>query len=86
MGKIRSNKRAANAAYLQTTAANRDKNTINCKHSYCLLSIAFSRCANQSSEETLINRDQSVETIQALKKPDLLLKWCKTNRSSKVCH
>jgi hypothetical protein len=27
------------------------------------------------AEETLINRDQSVETIQALKKPDLLLKW-----------
>jgi hypothetical protein len=33
------------------------------------------------AEETLINRDQSVETIQ--EKPDLLLKWCKTNRSSK---
>jgi hypothetical protein len=52
-GEKRSNKRAANAAYLQTTAANQAIKTINCKHSYCLLSIAFSRCANQSSGRNL---------------------------------
>jgi hypothetical protein len=74
MGKIRSNKRAANAAYLQTTAANQAIKTINCKHSYCLLSIASVDAQIKVAEETLINRDQSVETIR-IEKPDLLLKW-----------
>jgi hypothetical protein len=34
-----------------------------------------------------INRDQSVETIRALKKPGSVTEVVKqTNRSSKVCH
>jgi hypothetical protein len=39
-----------------------DKNTINCKHRYCLLSIASVDAQIKVAEETLIN-DQSVETI-----------------------
>jgi outer membrane protein TolC len=84
MGKIRSNKRAANAAYLQTTAANQAIKTQLIANIatvyYQLLSVD---AQIKVAEETLINRDQSVETIRAL--PDLLLK-CETNRSSKVCH
>jgi hypothetical protein len=51
MGKIRSNKRA-NAAYLQTTAANQAIKTQLIANIATVLSIAFSRCANQSSGRT----------------------------------
>jgi multidrug efflux system outer membrane protein len=68
-GKIRSNKRATNAAYLQTTAANQAIKTQLIANIatvyYQLLSID---AQIKVAEETLINRNQSVETIQALKK------------------
>jgi multidrug efflux system outer membrane protein len=68
-GKIRSNKRATNAAYLQTTAANQAIKTQLISNIatvyYQLLSID---AQIKVAEETLINRNQSVETIQALKK------------------
>jgi outer membrane protein TolC len=68
MGKIRSNKRAANAAYLQTTAANQAIKTQLIANIatvyYQLLSVD---AQIKVAEETLINRDQSVETIRALK-------------------
>jgi multidrug efflux system outer membrane protein len=68
-GKIRSNKRAANAAYLQTTAANQAIKTQLIANIatvyYQLLSVD---AQIKVAEETLINRDQSVETIRALKK------------------
>jgi NodT family efflux transporter outer membrane factor (OMF) lipoprotein len=68
-GKIRSNKRAANAAYLQTTAVNQAIKTqliadIAATY-YQLLSVD---AQIKVAEETLVNRDQSVETIRALKK------------------
>lgn len=67
-GKIRSNKRAANAAYLQTTAANQAIKTqliasIATTY-YQLLSVD---AQIKVAEKTLINRNQSVETILALK-------------------
>ncbi|MDN3673377.1 TolC family protein [Flavobacterium branchiarum] len=67
-GKIRSNKRATSAAYLQTTAANQAVKTqliadIASTY-YQLISIDEQI---KLSEETLINRIESVETIIALK-------------------
>lgn len=68
-GKIRSNKRAANAAFLQTTAANQAIKTeliagIATVY-YQLLSVDTQI---KIAEKTLINRDKSIETIVALKK------------------
>jgi NodT family efflux transporter outer membrane factor (OMF) lipoprotein len=68
-GKIRSNKRSANAAYLQTTAANQAVKTqlianITATY-YQLLSVD---AQIKLAEKTLVNRNQSVETIVALKK------------------
>lgn len=67
-GKIRSNKRAANAGYLQTIAANQAVKTqvitgIASMY-YQLLALDAQL---QIAEQTLENRDKSVETIQALK-------------------
>jgi len=67
-GKIRSNKRAANASYLQTTAVNQAIKTqliasIATTY-YQLLSVD---AQIKVAEETLINRNKSVETILALK-------------------
>ena len=68
-GKIRSNKRAANAAYLQTTAVNQAIKTQLISNIaviyYQLLSVDGQI---KVAEETLINRNQSIETIIALKK------------------
>lgn len=68
-GKIRSNKRATNAAYLQTTAVNQAIKTQLIANIatvyYQLLSVD---AQIKVAEETLINRDKSVETIIALKK------------------
>jgi multidrug efflux system outer membrane protein len=67
-GKIRSNKRATNAAYLQTTAANQAVKTqliADIAATYYQL-IAIDEQI-KLSEETLINRIESVETIIALK-------------------
>ncbi|KDN53905.1 efflux transporter outer membrane subunit [Flavobacterium seoulense] len=68
-GKIRSNKRAANAAYLQTTAANQAIKT------QLIASLATTYYQLMSldaqikvAEATLVNRDKSIETIQQLKK------------------
>ncbi|RTY80135.1 efflux transporter outer membrane subunit [Flavobacterium sp. LS1P28] len=67
-GKIRSNKRAANAAYLQTTAANQVVKTqliaTLAATYYQLLSVD---AQIKLAERTLINRNQSIETIVALK-------------------
>lgn len=68
-GKIRSNKRSANAAYLQTNAANQAIKTeliASIATSYYQL-LAFDEQL-KVAEETLINRNQSIETILALKK------------------
>jgi multidrug efflux system outer membrane protein len=67
-GKIRSNKRATNAVYLQTTAANQAVKTqliADIASTYYQL-IAIDEQI-KLSEETLINRIESVETIIALK-------------------
>lgn len=68
-GKIRSNKRASNAAFLQTTAANQAIKT------QLIASIATTYYQLMSidaqikvAEATLANRDQSIETILQLKK------------------
>lgn len=67
-GKIRSNKRAANAAYLQTIAANQAIKTQVitgiADTYYQLLSLDASLAI---AEKTLENRNESVETILALK-------------------
>lgn len=68
-GKIRSNKRATNASYLQTTAVNQAIKTqliasIATTY-YQLLSVD---AQIKVAEETLINRNKSIETILALKK------------------
>ncbi|WP_286914699.1 efflux transporter outer membrane subunit [Flavobacterium sp. UBA4197] len=67
-GKIRSNKRAANASYLQTVAANQAVKT------QLLASIAATYYQLLSldsqlkiAQETLLNRDNSIVTIKALK-------------------
>jgi outer membrane protein, multidrug efflux system len=68
-GKIRSNKRAANAAYLQTTAVNQAIKTqliADIATTYYQLLAADAQI--KIAEETLINRDKSIETILALKK------------------
>lgn len=68
-GKIRSNKRAANAAYLQTTAANQAIKTeliANIATTYYQLLSVDEQI--KVAEETLINRNKSVETILQLKK------------------
>jgi multidrug efflux system outer membrane protein len=67
-GKIRSNKRATNAAYMQTTAVNQTIKTqliaTIATTYYQLLSVD---AQIKVAEKTLINRNQSVETIKALK-------------------
>lgn len=67
-GKIRSNKRAANATYLQTMAANQavktEVVTDIASVYYQLLSLDAQL---KLADETLINRNESVETIIALK-------------------
>jgi NodT family efflux transporter outer membrane factor (OMF) lipoprotein len=68
-GKIRSNKRAVNAAYLQTTAANQAVKTqliANIAATYYQLLSVDAQI--KLAEKTLVNRDKSVETIIALKK------------------
>lgn len=68
-GKIRSNKRAANATYLQTTAANQAVKTqliANIAATYYQLMAIDAQI--KLAEKTLVNRNQSVETIIALKK------------------
>lgn len=68
-GKIRSNKRATNAAYLQTTAVNQAIKTqliANIATTYYQLLAVDAQI--KVAEETLINRSKSVETILALKK------------------
>ncbi|TDD94937.1 efflux transporter outer membrane subunit [Flavobacterium cellulosilyticum] len=68
-GKIRSNKRATNAAYLQTTAVNQAIKTqliANIATTYYQLLAVDAQI--KIAEETLINRNKSVETILALKK------------------
>lgn len=67
-GKIRSNKRAANAAYLQTIAANQAVKTqliANIASTYYQLLSVDAQI--KLAEETLINRNESIETIIALK-------------------
>ncbi|SHL12743.1 efflux transporter outer membrane subunit [Flavobacterium xanthum] len=68
-GKIRSNKRAANAAYLQTTAANQAVKT----QLIATIAVTYYQLLSvdaqiKLAEKTLVNRNQSVETIIALKK------------------
>ena len=67
-GKIRSNKRAANASYLQTIAANQAVKTRVITDIaniyYQLLSLDAQL---KVAEESVINRDESVEAIKALK-------------------
>ncbi|MEL1240226.1 efflux transporter outer membrane subunit [Flavobacterium flavipallidum] len=68
-GKIRSNKRSANAAFLQTTAANQAIKTeliANIASTYYQLLAVDEQI--KVAEETLINRNKSVETIIQLKK------------------
>lgn len=67
-GKIRSNKRATNAAYLQTIAANQAVKTeliANIASTYYQLLAVDAQI--KLAEETLINRNESIETIIALK-------------------
>ena len=67
-GKIRSNKRAANATYLQTTAANQAVKTqliANIAATYYQLLSVDAQI--KLAEKTLVNRNQSIETIIALK-------------------
>ena len=67
-GKIRSNKRAVNATYLQTTAANQAVKTqliANIAATYYQLLSVDAQI--KLAEKTLINRNQSIETIIALK-------------------
>ena len=67
-GKIRSNKRAANAQYLQTIAANQAVKT---QVITGIASMYYQLLALDSqlkiAEQTMANRNKSVETIQALK-------------------
>jgi multidrug efflux system outer membrane protein len=68
-GKIRSNKRAVNATYLQTTAANQAVKTqliANIAATYYQLLSVDAQI--KLAEKTLVNRNQSIETIVALKK------------------
>ncbi|MGA9638653.1 efflux transporter outer membrane subunit [Flavobacterium sp.] len=68
-GKIRSNKRGANAAYLQTNAANQAIKT----QLISAIAVTYYQLLAvdeqiKVAEETLVNRDKSIETILALKK------------------
>jgi multidrug efflux system outer membrane protein len=67
-GKIRSNKRAANAQYLQSVAANQ---LIKTQVVAAISSVYFQLLSLDAqlkiAEQTLINRSQSIETIKALK-------------------
>lgn len=68
-GKIRSNKRAANASFLQSTAANQAVKTqliANIAATYYQLMAIDAQI--KLAEKTLVNRNQSIETIIALKK------------------
>ena len=68
-GKIRSNKRGTQAAYLQTNAANQAIKTqliASIATTYYQLLAVDEQI--KVAEETLINRDKSIETINALKK------------------
>lgn len=68
-GKIRSNKRAANASFLQSTAANQAVKTqliANIAATYYQLMAIDAQI--KLAEKTLVNRNQSIETIVALKK------------------
>ena len=67
-GKIRSNKRAANAGFLQTTAVNQAVKTqliANIASTYYQLLSVDAQI--KLAEKTLVNRNQSIETIIALK-------------------
>lgn len=67
-GKIRSNKRAANASYLQTIAANQAVKTqliANIASTYYQLLAVDAQI--KVAKESLINRNESIETILALK-------------------
>ncbi|UFH45830.1 efflux transporter outer membrane subunit [Flavobacterium galactosidilyticum] len=67
-GKIRSNKRAANASYFQTTAVNQAVKTqliANIAATYYQLLSVDAQI--KLAEKTLINRNQSIETIISLK-------------------
>lgn len=68
-GKIRSNKRGTQASYLQTNAANQ---AIKTQLIASIASTYYQLLALDEqikvAEETLINRDQSIETIKSLKK------------------
>ncbi len=67
-GKIRSNKRAANAAYLQTIAANQAVKTqliASIASTYYQLLAVDAQI--KLAEETLINRNESIDVIVALK-------------------
>lgn len=67
-GKIRSNKRAANATYLQTIAANQAVKTkviTDIANTYYQLLALDAQL--KVAEETLTNRDESVDAINALK-------------------
>ena len=67
-GKIRSNKRAANASFLQTTAVNQAVKTqliANIASTYYQLLSVDAQI--KLAEKTLVNRNQSIETIIALK-------------------
>jgi multidrug efflux system outer membrane protein len=72
-GKIRSNKRAANAAFLQTTAV---KQVIKTQLISAIATSYFQLLAVDAqirvAKETLINRDESVTTIIALKKAGIV--------------
>ncbi|WP_432221529.1 efflux transporter outer membrane subunit [Flavobacterium sp. TMP13] len=67
-GKIRSNQRAANAAYLQTHAANQAvKSELIALISSTYFELLSVDAQIKVTEKTLLNREQSIETIQALK-------------------
>lgn len=67
-GKIRSNKRAANASYLQTIAANQAvKTQLIASIASTYYQLLATDAQIKLAEETLINRNESIETIIALK-------------------
>lgn len=68
-GKIRSTKRAANAAYLQTHAANQAvKSELIAAIASTYFELLSMDAQIKITEETLINREESIETMYALKK------------------
>jgi multidrug efflux system outer membrane protein len=67
-GKIRSNKRAANAQYLQTIAANQlIKTQVVANISSVYYQLLSLDAQLKIAEQTLVNRNKSIETITALK-------------------